>query len=156
MVMAAVAKAQTLKSNKTLILCIAVGKNCDAKMAKQPALVRASKTEMVSQDDRGPGDCMGTNEFGERSLETESKDVQVTQRAPKSPERLTLREAIKAIRYGKGLATSSREECIIDQESAHNLWTARWDEGQKCDAEDAPQRTARGSYAHGDRRVWYI
>ena len=67
--MAAVAKAQTLKSNKTLILCIAVGKNCDAKMAKHPALVRAGKTEMVSQDDRGPGDCMGTNDFGERSPE---------------------------------------------------------------------------------------
>ena len=129
--MATVAKAQTLKSNKTLILCIAVGKNCDAKMAKHPALVRAGKTEMVSQDDRGPGDCMGTNDFGERSS--------------KSPERLTLREAIKAIRYGKGLATSSREECIIDQESAHNLWTARWMKGRN-------QRTALGSFVRGGRR----
>ena len=129
--MAAVAKAQTLKSNKTLILCIVGGKNCDAEMAKQPAQVRASKTEMASQDDKGPGDCKETNDFGERSPETESKDVQVTKRAPKSKERLTLREAIKAIRNGKGLATSSREECIIDQESAHNPWTAKWDGGSE-------------------------
>ena len=54
-------------------------------MAKQPALVRASKTEMASQDDRGPGDCMEINDFGERSPETESKNVQVTKRAPKNP-----------------------------------------------------------------------
>ena len=112
--MATVARAQTLKSNKTLILCIAGVKNCDAEMAKQPALVRASETEMASQDDRGPGDCMETNDFGERSPETESKDVQVTQSAPKSPERLTLIEAVNAIRYRKGLATSAREKCIID------------------------------------------
>ena len=84
---ATVAKAQTLKSNKTLILCIAGGKNCDAEMAKQPALVRASRPEMASQDDRGPGDCMEINDFGERSPETVSKDVQVTKRAPKNPRR---------------------------------------------------------------------
>ena len=112
--MAAVVKAQTLRSDKTLILCIAVGKNCDAEMAKQPALVGASKTKMASQDDRGPGDGMETNDLGEKSLETASKDVQVTQSAPKSPERLTLIEAVKAIRYRKGLATSAREKCIID------------------------------------------
>ena len=46
-VMATVTKAQTLNSNKALILCIAGGKHCDAEMARQPALVRAIKTEMA-------------------------------------------------------------------------------------------------------------
>ena len=73
--MAAVAKAQALRSNKTLILCIAWGKNCNAEMAKQSALVRASQPKMASQDHRGPGDCKGTSDFGERSSETESKGV---------------------------------------------------------------------------------
>ena len=49
-VMAAVTKAQTLNSNKALILCIAGGQHCDAEMARQPALVRAIKTEMASQE----------------------------------------------------------------------------------------------------------
>ena len=49
-VMATVTKAQTLNSNKALILCIAGGKHCDAEMVRQPALARAIKTEMASQD----------------------------------------------------------------------------------------------------------
>ena len=34
---ASVAKAQTLDSDKPLILCIAGGKHCDAETARQPA-----------------------------------------------------------------------------------------------------------------------
>ena len=51
-VMATVTKAQTLNTNKALILCIAGGKNCDAEMGRQPALVRAIKTEMGKEDFR--------------------------------------------------------------------------------------------------------
>ena len=43
-VMAPVTKAQTLNTNKALILCIARDKNCGAEMARQPARVRAIKT----------------------------------------------------------------------------------------------------------------
>ena len=49
-VLATVAKGQTLNSDKALILCSAGGKHCDAEMASQPTLVRAIKTEMASQE----------------------------------------------------------------------------------------------------------
>ena len=39
--LASVAKAQTLASDKALILCIAGGKHCDAETARQPAPARA-------------------------------------------------------------------------------------------------------------------
>ena len=65
-VMATVTKAQTLNSNKALILCIAGGKNCDAEMARQPALVRAIKTEMADQDFRVRVEWIEINEFLER------------------------------------------------------------------------------------------
>ena len=48
--LASVAKAQTLDSDKALILCIAGGKHCDAETARQPAPARAIKTEMASQE----------------------------------------------------------------------------------------------------------
>ena len=47
---ASVAKAQTLDSDKSLILCIAGGKHCDAETARQPAPAGAIKTEMASQE----------------------------------------------------------------------------------------------------------
>ena len=50
--MATETKAQTLNTNTTLILCIAGSKNCDAEMARQPALVRAIKTGMANQEFR--------------------------------------------------------------------------------------------------------
>ena len=43
-------QAQTLKSNKVLIICIGGRKNCDAEMPRQPELVRAIKTEMASEE----------------------------------------------------------------------------------------------------------
>ena len=48
--LASVAKAQTLDSDKALILCIAGGKHCDAETARQPAPARAIKIEMASQE----------------------------------------------------------------------------------------------------------
>ena len=47
---ASVAKAQTLDSDKSLILCIAGGKHCDAETARQPAPAAAIKIEMASQE----------------------------------------------------------------------------------------------------------
>ena len=51
-VMATVTKAQTLGLNHALLICIAGGKHCDAEMARQPALVRAIKTEMANPNFR--------------------------------------------------------------------------------------------------------
>ena len=65
-VMATVTKAQTLNSNKALILCIVGGKHCDAEMARQPALVRAIKTEMASQEFRVRVEFIEISEFLER------------------------------------------------------------------------------------------
>ena len=48
--LASVAKAQTLDSDKSLLLCIAGGKHCDAETARQPAPARAIKIEMASQE----------------------------------------------------------------------------------------------------------
>ena len=66
--MATVTKAQTLNTNKTLILCIAGGKNCDAEMARQPALVRAIKTGMANQEFRVRVELIEIREFLERYL----------------------------------------------------------------------------------------
>ena len=77
-VMATVTKAQTLNSNKALILCIAGGKNCDAEMARQPALVKAIKTEMASQDFRVRVEWIEINEFLERYPEAKSKNSKST------------------------------------------------------------------------------
>ena len=77
-VMATVTKAQTLNSNKALILCIAGGKNCDAEMARQPALVRAIKTEMASQDFRVRVEWIEINEFLERYPDVKSKNSEST------------------------------------------------------------------------------
>ena len=84
-VMATVTKAQTLNSNKALILCIAGGKHCDAEMARQPALVRAIKTEMASQEFRVRVEFIEINEFSERYPTTKSKTSKSTKenRKPK-------------------------------------------------------------------------
>ena len=62
-VMATVTKAKTLKSNKAHIVYIARGKHCDAEMARQPALVRAIKTEMASQEFRVRVEFNESSEF---------------------------------------------------------------------------------------------
>ena len=72
--LAPVAKAQTLDSDKALILCSAGGKHCDAETARQPAPARATKTEMASQlmeimecSARDPGVKSQPSEFEKRS-----------------------------------------------------------------------------------------
>ena len=65
-VMATVTKAKTLKSNKAHIVDIARGKHCDAEMAGQPALVRAIKTAMASQEFRVRVEFNESSEFLER------------------------------------------------------------------------------------------
>ena len=77
-VMATVTKAQTLNTNKALILCIAGGKNCDAEMARQPALVRAIKTEMASQEFRVRVELIEIHEFLERYPDVTSKTSKST------------------------------------------------------------------------------
>ena len=77
-VMATVTKAQTLNTNKALILCIAGGKNCDAVMARQPALVRAIKTEMASQEFRVRVELIEIHEFLERYPDVTSKTSKST------------------------------------------------------------------------------
>ena len=84
-VMATVTKAQTLNSNKALILCIAGGKHCDAEMVRQPALARAIKTEMASQEFRVRGEFIEISGFLERHQDTKSKTSKSTKenRKPK-------------------------------------------------------------------------
>ena len=84
-VMATVTKAQTLNSNKALILCIAGGKHCDAEMVRQPALARAIKTEMASQECRVRGEFIEISGFLERYQDTKSKTSKSTKenRKPK-------------------------------------------------------------------------
>ena len=53
-------QAQTLKTNK--------GKNCDAEMARQPALVRAIKTGIANQEFRVRVELIEIREFLERYL----------------------------------------------------------------------------------------
>ena len=72
-VMATVTKAKTLKSNKAHIVYIARGKHCDAEMARQPALVRAIKTEMASQEFRVRVEFNESSEFLERYPDIKSK-----------------------------------------------------------------------------------
>ena len=85
-VMATVTKAQTLNSNKALILCIAEGKHCDAEMVRQPALARAIKTEMASQEFRVRGEFIEISGFSERHQGTKSKTSKSTEenRKPKT------------------------------------------------------------------------
>ena len=84
-VMATVTKAQTLNSNKALIPCIAGGKHCDAEMVRQPALARAIKTEMASQELRVRGEFIESSGFSERHRGTKSKTAKSTKenRKPK-------------------------------------------------------------------------
>ena len=65
-VLATVAKAQTLNSDKALILCIAGGKHCDAEMARQPAPAGAIKTEMASKEFRARVELIVISECSER------------------------------------------------------------------------------------------
>ena len=68
--MATVTKAKTLKFNKAHIVYIARGKPCDAEMAGQPALVRAIKTEMTSQELEFASDSMrAVSDKGERKAQ---------------------------------------------------------------------------------------
>ena len=76
-VMATVTKAKTLKSNKAHILDIARGKHCDAEMARQPALVRAIKTEMASQEFRVRVEFNEISEFLERVSGHQVKNYKV-------------------------------------------------------------------------------
>ena len=71
-VMATVTKAQTLNSNKALIL------HCDAEMARPPALARAIKTEMASQEFRVRGEFIEISGFLERYQDTKSKTSKST------------------------------------------------------------------------------
>ena len=48
-VMAAVTKAQTLKSRRVVIICINGGPHCDKELGRQPLLVRAIKKEMENE-----------------------------------------------------------------------------------------------------------
>ena len=87
-VLASVAKTQTLDSDKSLILCIAGGKHCDAETATQPVPARAIKIEMASQEfgvrvdlmeiiecsARHPGGKSQPSEFERRSESIQSKD----------------------------------------------------------------------------------
>ena len=77
-VMATVTKAQTLNTNKALILCIAGGRNCDAEMARQAALVRAIKTEMANQEFRVRVELIEVHEFSERYPDIRSKTSKST------------------------------------------------------------------------------
>ena len=65
-VMATVTKAQTLGLNNAQIICIAGGKHCDAEMARQPALVRAIKTEMANPNFRVRVEWLEIETFLER------------------------------------------------------------------------------------------
>ena len=62
-----------MNSNKALLLCIAGGKNYDAEMARQPALVRAIKTEMASPEFRVRVELMEIHGFLERYPDITSK-----------------------------------------------------------------------------------
>ena len=64
--MTTVSKAHALKTNEIRILCIAGGKNCGAKMARQPARVSAIKTEMAKPGCRVRVELIEIREFLER------------------------------------------------------------------------------------------
>ena len=84
-VMATVTKAKTLKSNKARVLYTAGGKPCDAEMVRQPALARAIKKEMASQEFGVRFKFIEINEFLERYPTTKSKTSKSTKenREPK-------------------------------------------------------------------------
>ena len=82
--MATVTKAKTLKSNKAHIVYIARGKPCDAEMAGQPALVRAIKTEMTSQELEFASDSMKAVSSW-KDIRTSSQKLQSRQRRTESP-----------------------------------------------------------------------
>ena len=67
-----------MKSNKALILCIARGENYDAGMARQPALVRAIKTEMVDLKCIVRVELMEIHEFSEKHPDIRSKTSKST------------------------------------------------------------------------------
>ena len=77
-VMGTVTKAKTLKSNKAHSVYIARGRHCDAEMARQPALVRAIKTEMASQEFRVRVEFNKSSEFLERYPDMKSKTTKST------------------------------------------------------------------------------
>ena len=60
------------------------GKHCDAEMARQPALVRAVKTEMVSQEGRVRVELIEISEFLGRYPGVKSR-LQSRQRRMESP-----------------------------------------------------------------------
>ena len=62
-----------LRATKVAGGCIARGKNCDAEMARQPALVMAIKTEMASQEFRVRVELIEIHEFSERYRDIRSK-----------------------------------------------------------------------------------
>ena len=72
-VAASMTKAEPVKSNKALILCIARGKSYDAEMARQPILVRAIKTEMADPKCIVRVELIETHEFPERCPDIRSK-----------------------------------------------------------------------------------
>ena len=71
-------KAGPVKSNKALILCITRGKNYDAEMARQPALVRAIKTEMADPKCIVRVELIEIHEFSERYPDIRSKTSKST------------------------------------------------------------------------------
>ena len=76
--MGTVTKAKTLKSNKAHSVYIARGRHCDAEMARQPALVRAIKSEMASQEFRVRVEFNKSSEFLERYPDMKSKTTRST------------------------------------------------------------------------------
>ena len=67
-----------LRATKVAGGCIARGKNCDAEMARQPALVMAIKTEMASQEFRVRVELIEIHEFSERYPDIRSKTSKST------------------------------------------------------------------------------
>eukprot|EP00927_Polykrikos_kofoidii_P043748 TRINITY_DN37843_c0_g1_i1.p1 TRINITY_DN37843_c0_g1~~TRINITY_DN37843_c0_g1_i1.p1 ORF type:complete len:583 (-),score=89.57 TRINITY_DN37843_c0_g1_i1:108-1649(-) len=64
--MATVTKAQTMGVQKALLICIAGGRHCDAEMSRQPALVRAIKTEMEDPNFRVRVEWLEIEDFLDR------------------------------------------------------------------------------------------
>ena len=67
-----------MNTDKALILYIAGGQNCDAEVARQPALVRASKPEMASQEFKVRVELMEIHEVSERYPHIRSKTSKST------------------------------------------------------------------------------
>ena len=74
-------KAQTIQgTHPVCCLYVAEGKNCDAEMARQPALVRASRTEMARQEFRVRIELMEIHEVSERYPHIRSTTSKSTRR----------------------------------------------------------------------------